>query len=196
MTYNNFSRRMLIASSAMLAFPSLVRAQVGDAGSASAGNSSILVAWFSRSGNTKVIAGQIRRATGADEFAIEPADAYPEDYEETVAQSRSERDAGFEPELASTVPDIARYETIYLGFPIWSGTAPPVIRSFLRRHDLSGKTVVPFITHGGYGLGNSSTLLAELAPNARLVGPFSLKADQERQTLEEVTRWLNRSTTR
>jgi hypothetical protein len=69
-------------------------------------------------------------------------------------------------------------------------TAPAVIRSFLSRHDLSGKTLVPFITHGGYGLGQSLSVVAEHAPRARLLEGFSMQADQERETLSRVTRWL------
>ena len=69
-------------------------------------------------------------------------------------------------------------------------TAPLVVRSFLSAHDLSGKTLVPFITHGGYGLGQSLAVVAEHAPQARIIEGFSKQADQERQTLTEVTRWL------
>jgi len=80
-------------------------------------------------------------------------------------------------------------ETVFLGFPIWGMTAPSVIRSFLSQHDLSGKTLVPFITHGGYGLGNIA-VVAEHAPGARLIDGFSKQCDQERETLREVTQWL------
>jgi hypothetical protein len=88
------------------------------------------------------------------------------------------------------VPDVQSYEAVFLGFPIWGMTAPSIIRSFLSRHDLSGKTLVPFITHGGYGLGSSLAVVAEHAPRARLVQEFSKRCDQERETLREVTQWL------
>ena len=154
------------------------------------GSRRVLVAYFTRTGNTRVIARQIRRALDADLFQIEPAEPYPEDYEETVAQATRERESGFEPPLAELAPDIARYETVFLGFPIWGMSAPSVIRSFLSKHDLSGKTLVPFITHGGYGLGQSLSVVSEHAPQARLLEGFSLEADQERRTLELVTSWL------
>jgi flavodoxin len=150
----------------------------------------ILVACFSRTGNTRVIAGQIRRAYGADLLEIEPAEPYPEDYEAVVNQAQRERDAGHEPPLAATVPDLGWYDVVFLGFPIWGTTAPAVIRSFLSRHDLSGKTLVPFVTHGGYGRGSSMTVLAEHAPRSRLLEGFTMRADQERETLSQVTRWL------
>jgi flavodoxin len=79
---------------------------------------------------------------------------------------------------------------VFLGFPIWGETAPPVIRSFLTVHDLEGKTIIPFITHGGFGLGNSEAVLASHAPRARLMEGFSMQAPQERQTIERVAGWL------
>jgi flavodoxin len=152
--------------------------------------SNVLVAYFSRSGNTRVVAGQIHRALGTALFEIRPATPYPEDYEQTVEQARRERDRGYHPPLGETVPNLASYTTVFLGFPIWGETVPPVVRSFLSSHDLSGKTLIPFITHGGYGLGNSLSVIASLAPRAKLLDGFSMQADQERQTLTRVTRWL------
>lgn len=152
-----------------------------------------LVAYFSHTGNTRVLARQIQRARGATLFEIQPAVPYPEDYEETVAQARRERDSAFEPVLQARVMDMADYATVFLGFPIWGQTAPPVIRSFLSSHDLAGKTLIPFITHGGFGLGSSLAVLAAHAPQARLlVAGLSMEADQERQTLDRVTDWLQR----
>jgi flavodoxin len=154
-------------------------------------NARILVAYFSRTGNTRVIAGQVHRAFDAALFEIQPAEAYPEDYEATVRQAQRERDAGHEPSLKAVTSSIASYEAIFLGFPVWGMTTPPVIRSFLSGHDLSGKTLVPFVTHGGYGLGNSLSVVTEHAPQARLLEGFAMQADQERETLAQVTRWLN-----
>ncbi len=156
----NGSRRRLLRS--LLALPAVLAA--GGIGPASGD----LVIYFSRSGNTRVIAGQIGRAQAARVFEIILATPYPEDYEETVAQARRERDSGHQPPLRAGVEDIAEYDRVWLGFPIWGGSVPPVIRSFLSGHDLSGKTLVPFITHGGYGIGSSLTVLAQHAPEARL----------------------------
>ena len=154
------------------------------------GSRSVLVAYFTRTGNTRVIARQIRRARDADLFEIQPAEPYPEDYEETVAQATRERESGFEPALAALVPNIDGYKAIFLGFPIWGMSAPSVIISFLSQHELSGKILVPFITHGGFGLGQSLSVVREHAPQAQLLEGLSLEADQERRTLERVTNWL------
>lgn len=152
-----------------------------------------LVAYFSRSGNTRVIAGLIHRSVQSDLFEIQPATDYPADYLETVAQARQERDDSREPALRATIADLARYDTVYLGFPIWGETAPPVIRSLLSRHDMGGKTLVPFITHGGYGVGSSLRVLARHAPKARIREAFVMQADQERKTMESVNAWLSAS---
>jgi flavodoxin len=149
-----------------------------------------LVAYFSRSGNTRVIAGLIHRALKTDLFEIVPAKAYPEDYEETVEQARIERDCGYERPLLRDVPGLRVYETVLLGFPIWGETAPPVIRAFLSSHDLAGRTVIPFITHGAYGLGNSLSVIAKHSPNARLRRGFSMQCDQERDKVTQINDWM------
>ncbi|KSB88917.1 flavodoxin [Caulobacter vibrioides] len=155
-----------------------------------AGETRTLVAYFSRSGNTRVIAGQLHRELPADLFEIAPARPYPEDYEQTVAQAGREREAGFRPQLAARVPNLSAYDTVWLGFPIWGQSAPPVIRAFLAAHDLSGKTVRPFVTHGGYGLGDSLSVLRADAPGARFEPAVSMEADQERRTMNQVREWL------
>jgi flavodoxin len=155
-------------------------------------NSRTLVAWFSRSGNTRVIAGQIARSLQADRFEIVPANPYPDDYFATVAQASQERDSAFEPPLEAIVAGMESYETLYLGFPVWGTTAPPVILSFLSEHDVAGKTIVPFITHGGYGTGDSLQVVASHAAEARLADGLVMERPQERQTIERVTEWLDR----
>jgi flavodoxin len=161
-----------------------VHAQSGARGS------SVLVAYFTRTGNTRLIATQISRALGTQVFQIEPATPYPEDYKEQVAQAESERQRGYEPPLKATVPDFASYDVVFLGFPVWGTTAPSIIRSFLSAHDVADKTLVPFITHGGYGPGSSIEVLSQHAPRAQLVAEFVKQCDQERETLEQVTQWL------
>jgi flavodoxin len=151
----------------------------------------VLVAYFSRSGNTQVIAGVISRSLGADLFEIEPARPYPANYFETVEQARQERDSGYEPVLKARVPGIATYQTIFLCFPIWGETVPPLIRSFLTAHDLSARTLVPVIMHGGYGLGGSLAMLRSHASGARVVEGLTLQGPQERQITTRVTEWLN-----
>lgn len=154
-------------------------------------NSKVLVAYFSRSGNNRVVAGLIQRSRHGDLFEIRPANAYPSDYLETVEQARRETASGYKPQLDETVLNIEQYDVLFLGFPIWGQTVPPVIRTFLSEHDVSGKVLVPFITHGGYGLGDSLDVLTQLAPGARVLEGFVMEGEQERKTMEKVNEWLH-----
>jgi len=188
----NPARRAMMAALATLSVSSTssANAQGGETRSGAASGSRTLVAYFSRSGNTRVVAGLVHRARRTALFEIRPAAPYPEDYLETVAQARKESDSGYQPALQTAGLNMADYDTVFIGFPIWGQTVPPVIRSFLSAHDLSGKTLIPLITHGGYGLGNSQAILARHAPKARLVEAFVMEMDQERRTMERVTSWL------
>jgi flavodoxin len=190
---SSISRRQALRHSLVLPLLAGVSAAGANSVTHAAGSrATVLVAYFTRTGNTRLIATQIARALDAPLFQIVPAEAYPDDYEAQVAQAESERNRGYEPPLRETVRDLQSYETVFLGFPIWGMTAPAVIRTFLSEHDLSGKTLVPFITHGGYGLGSSLAVIAEHAPRARLIEGFSKECDQERETLNQVTEWLAR----
>jgi flavodoxin len=188
-SHHDSARRSVMAALAALPLGATT-ATAGEGDAARGVRSRTLVAYFSRSGNTRVVAGLIQRARGADLFEIRPARPYPEDYLETVAQARKESSSAYKPALAARLPGIADYDTVFLGFPIWGETLPPVLRAFLAEHDLSGKTLIPFVTHGGYGLGNSLSVLASDAPKARLLDGFAMEADQERRTMERVTGWL------
>lgn len=189
-TRGTLSRRAMLATPALLAFASAI-ASAQNGGATTMKGSRTLVAYLTRSGNTRVIAETLHRKLNADLFEIRPARPYPEDYEEHVAQATRERDSGFEPPLAARVDNIASYDEIFLGFPIWGETTPPPIRSFLTAHDLHGKTLRPFITHGGYGVGESSSVLARHAPGARIEQAFVMEADQERRTLNQINGWLS-----
>lgn len=185
------SRRTMLTVPALLSAAGVSAGACDEPETPQEAGSQALVAYFSRSGNTRVVAGTVQRALSADLFEIRPAKPYPEDYEETVEQARQERDRGVEPMLERKVPDIDRYETIFLAFPIWGETAPPIIRSFLRAHDLSEKTLQALVTHGGFGLGGSMSVLKSHAPGARLKPAFVMEADQEKRTLNTINSWLS-----
>lgn len=184
------TRRALITALAGLTLVNVTLASAASAAASVQGRSPVLVAYFSRSGNTRVIAGVIHRSLKTDLFAIEPATPYPEDYFQTVEQAKNERARGAKPALKNSVADIGRYETVYLGFPIWGTSVPPVVQTFLSTHNLAGKLLIPFITHGGYGKGDSDDILAALAPSARREKPLVIECDRERRTTETVASWL------
>lgn len=185
------SRRTMLAGPA-LALLTHTAACAQDGGAPRMNGSKVLVAYLTRSGNTRVVAETLQRRLDADLFEIRPARAYPADYEQHVAQAARERDSGFAPPLAAGVENLSGYDALFLGFPIWGETTPPPIRSFLKAQDLRGRTLRPFITHGGYGVGESLAVLASHAPGARIEPAFVLEADQERRTLNEVNGWLGR----
>lgn len=191
-SHSDLSRRAVLATPIALSLVGSTAACASEQADKIGSVSRTLVAFFTRSGNTQVIAGTMHRLLRTELFQIRPVRAYPEDYEETVEQAQQERDRGYEPPLEGRVPGFASFETVYLGFPIWGETTPPVIRSFLKAHDWSGKTLQPFVTHGGYGHGNSMDVLRNHAPAARIKEPFVLEADQERRTLNQVKEWLGK----
>ena len=136
------------------------------------------------------MAGLLQRAFQADMFEIRPAQPYPDEYLATVEEARQERDSGRGRALQLPLPKLDGYDIIYLGFPIWGETAPPLIRTLLSALDFSGKTLVPFVTHGGYGLGSSQAVVASHARGARVLAPFVMEADQERRAMNLVNDWL------
>lgn len=188
----NISRRTVLVTSVALSAAASTAACAQSTDQAEPSGSQTLVAFFTRSGNTQVIAGTVHRLLGTALFQIRPRTPYPEDYEATVAQAEDERRRGYLPALEAQAPGFASYQTVYLGFPIWGETIPVVVRSFLKSHDWSGKTLRPFITHGGYGPGDAMELVRSLAPAAKVVEPFVMEADQERRTLNQVKGWLGR----
>ena len=124
-----------------------------------------LVAYFSASGVTAKLAKTLAAAIGADLFEILPEKPYSAaDLDWTNKESRSTiemNDKSFRPAVANRVENMAEYDAVYVGFPIWWYVAPTIINTFLEQHDLTGKTIVPFATSGGSGMGNTN---AELAP--------------------------------
>lgn len=121
----------------------------------------VLVAYYSWSGHTKEVAEAIHKQIDSDLFAIETVQIYPEEYRETTEQAKKEINAGFRPELKDKVENINQYDIIFLGSPNWWGTIAPAVSSFLADYDLSGKTVIPFITHGSGGVQNTVNAIKE-----------------------------------
>ncbi len=124
-------------------------------------NKKILIAYYSWSGNTKEVAEAIHEKIGGDLYRIETEQTYPEEYRATTAQAKREINEGFRPSLKGKVEDIAQYDIIFIGSPNWWGTIAPAVSSFLADNNLKGKTVIPFITHGGGGEQNTITDLTK-----------------------------------
>lgn len=130
----------------------------------------ILVAYFSAQGHTKDVAEKIANVTGGDIFEIEPVDIYTEEdldgWNESARGTRESKDRSTRPEIANRVDNFERYDTIYLGFPIWWFTAPTIVNTFLESYDTEGKTIIPFATSGGSSYGDTEKDLRVSAPKA------------------------------
>lgn len=150
----------------------------------------VLIAYYSRSGNTKEIAEQIKNAGGGDLFEIIPVNAYPDDYRQTTEQAQKEIKAGYKPELKSKVANIADYDVIFIGSPCWWGTIASPVSSFLSEYDLAGKKVIPFMTHGGSGLGHSVDDIKTLLPNATVTGAKAFWGRDVKNANNEVSNWI------
>ena len=129
-----------------------------------------LVAYFSASGSTARTAKEIAEAAGADLYEIRPAKAYTAaDLDWTDKKSRSTaemNDPACRPEIEGTVEHMEQYDTVLVGFPIWWYVEPRIVDTFLESYDFSGKTVIPFATSGGSGIGGAEKSLREHCPKA------------------------------
>ena len=129
-----------------------------------------LVTYFSATGTTAHVARRLAEAIGADLFEIEPKQPYTAaDLDWNDKGSRSSREMADEkcrPAVTGNAPDMSAYDTVFVGFPIWWYVEPRIIDTFLEAHDFSGKTIVPFATSGGSGLGKAPQRMASLAPGA------------------------------
>ena len=132
-----------------------------------------LVAYFSASGVTKNAAERLAKAAGAHLFEIKPALSYTSaDLDWTNKKSRSSvemNNPNSRPEIAERLPNMEDYDAIFIGFPIWWYVAPTIINTFIESYDFSGKTIIPFATSGGSGMGKTAEVLKPLCPNANWI---------------------------
>lgn len=148
----------------------------------------VLVAYYSWSGNTKAVAEKIAATTNATMFEIQPKTPYSKDYNTVINQVQEEKNKGFIPEIVSN-GDIKDYDIIFIGTPVWWYTASDPVQTFIKNNDFSGKTIVPFCTHGGGGASNTYTAMQKLAPNAKFVEGFT--SYEKTATKTEIQKWIN-----
>ena len=154
------------------------------------GTKKILVAYFSYSGNTREIANQIHKIVGGDIFEIQSVKPYPTDYDAVVKQARQELASGYRPVLKTKVDNIKSYDVIFIGYPNWCSTIPAPVKTFLSEYDFSGKTVVPFCTHGGGGLGRSVIDISNLCQKSTLPDSFAILGSEVKTAQNKVSEWL------
>lgn len=150
----------------------------------------MLVVYFSHTGNTRNMAEQIQKATGADIFEIQPVKNYPEDYKTVEAQAKKEIDASYKPELKTKISNIESYDVIFVGSPNWWTTIAPPVATFLSSYNFSGKTIVPFITHDGSRMGRSVSDIKILCPKSTVLDGLPIKGIYVKDANAEIIQWL------
>ena len=165
----------------------------------------ILIVYLSRTNNTKAVAEIIHQNVGGKLVAIELENPYPANYQATVAQVSKENETRFLPQLKTKIDSIQKYDMVFVGFPTWGMQLPPPVKSFLHEYNLSGKTVIPFNTNAGYGIGSTFQTVAELCPNSTILEGFTtrggsekdgqllvIKSDKAKETEGDVKKWLQK----
>ena len=165
-------------------------APAADQAAATSG-AAVLVAYFTRTGNTRLIAEQIYARVGGDSFEIATVEPYPSDYRECLQRARKELAASDKPKLKAELENSAPYSVVFLGYPNWYSSLPRAMVTFLSGFDTSGKTIAPFCTHGGGGLGRTIAAIKELCPEAKVVEALAIRDLEVRQAQNEVARWLD-----
>jgi len=145
-------------------------------------------------GNTEVVANMIQKMTGGDLFPIESVTAYPKDYTETTDVAKNELRAKARPKLTGRVENMKAYDVIFLGYPNWWGTMPMPVYTFLERYDLSGKTIVPFCTHEGSGMGRSEKDIAKACPKSTVLEGLAIHGTSASSAESDVSSWVDRLT--
>ena len=165
----------------------------GEAQTSNVSSDNILIAYFSKTGNTEAIAQEIQSLTNGTLVEIETVEPYPDSYSETVDIAESEKEANARPEISTTVDNMDQYDTIFIGYPIWWYTYPQVILTFFDNYDLTGKTIVPFVTHGGSGMSGTEDDMREYLSDKDVTvldGLAVSRNDIEEDQSQTVTNWL------
>jgi flavodoxin len=165
----------------------------------------ILIVYLSRTNNTKAVADIIHSYVGGKLVALELQKPYPENYRQTVEQVVHENETGYLPPLKTKIDSLEKYNVVFLGFPTWDMQMPPPMKSFLHQYNLRGKTIIPFNTNAGYGVGGGFETVKELCPNSKVLEGFEVKAGAERngqylvikdekakEAEKEIKKWLQK----
>ena len=139
----------------------------------------ILIVYFSHTGKTKPVAEYIQGLVGGDLVRLEPASPYPEGYSAALDPAKQEQRENARPKIKNTIEHFDSYKTVYLGYPIWWGTVPMLVNTFLESYDFSGKTVVPFATSGGTGISQSIQDIRSEVPDADVKDGLLVKSNKD-----------------
>ena len=143
-------------------------------------------------GNTQYVAYVIQENTGADIFRIEPENPYPTDHDTLVDLAAEEQDDNARPAMKDTIENFDQYDTVFVGYPNWWGDMPMILYTFFDTYDFSGKTIIPFNTHGGSGFSNTINTIADLEPDATIYEDgFTVSRNNVQDAEPDILTWLN-----
>jgi len=144
-------------------------------------------------GNTEMIVNYLKQVTNITSFKINPETDYPTNYQEMVTLAQNEKSSNARPSIKDPLTDISKYDTILLGYPIWHGDLPNIVMTQLEMLDFEGKTIYPFNTHEGSGLGRSISDIKNSAPKADVKDGFALRGTDARKedSHESIRNWLS-----
>ena len=142
-------------------------------------------------GNTQYMAQVIQRTTNADIYRIEPQNPYPTDHTTLVAQAREEQDQDTRPAIKNAVSDFDSYDTVFIGYPIWWSDLPQILYTFFDTYDFSGKTVIPFSTHGGSSFAGTPAAIQRLEPGAKMLDGLTISRNNIQDAEQEIVSWVN-----
>lgn len=174
----------------LIAIVAMLLSGIGMQAQSASPSKKILVVYFSHSGNTKEIANQIKELTDGDIFEILPAKAYPSDYQACVDQAKKEINANYKPALKTKLKSISSYDIIFVGSPCWWATMAPPVATFLSSYDLTGKTIVPFMTHEGSRMGRYASDIKKLCPKAKILEGLPVRGSNVKEAKGDVNKWL------
>ena len=166
------------------------KVEVSEPGKGEKKEPKVLVAFFSWGGTTRGIAGEVRKQSGGDLFEIEPVREYSSDYNTVLNEVQRDQRENARPKLKGRVENFGQYDVILLGYPNWWASVPAPVASFLESYDFSGRTIIPFCSHGGGRLGQSVTAIGKLAPNAVIGTPLSVHYGGGSSMPADVAAWL------
>jgi flavodoxin len=141
-------------------------------------------------GTTEYVARTIQEIAGGDLHLIQTQETYPVDFDELREQNHDEMDRGYLPSLAENDLDISQYDTVFIGYPVWATDAPQAVLSFLEENDLSGKMVIPFCTHDGYGAGVSYETIEGASHAEKMLDGLAILAEDVPMSHDVVSEWL------
>lgn len=141
-------------------------------------------------GNNQYFAQVIQEVTSGDVFRIEPEIPYPTDHSALVDQASEEQESDARPAITGAIENFEDYDTVFIGYPIWWSNMPQIMYTFFDTYDFSGKTIIPFGTHGGSGWAGTPNTIAELEPNATLLDGLSISRDHIQDARQEIIDWL------